>query len=82
MRRLKLYTWSLIAILAVILLASELSIDLEKFIMVKLAAMAVLLVSGYQIRHYTDIMDKDIDILENFIKVDDSEREESKNHDD
>lgn len=79
MRRLKLYTWSVLAILAVILIAAEFSLSLKYFIMTKLAAMAILLIAGYHIRYYTDVMDADIDFLESFIKENDDESDDDEN---
>lgn len=76
MRRLKLYTWSALAILAVILIAAEFSFGLKYFVMIKLAAMVILLIAGYHIRYYTDVMDADIDFLESFIKEDDDESDD------
>ena len=80
MRRLKLYTWSVLAILAVILIAAEFSFSLKYFVMVKLAAMAILLIAGYHIRYYTDVMEKDIDFMESLIKEDCDESEDDENH--
>lgn len=76
MRRLKLYAWSVLAILSVMFIACEIrSFSPGEFILSKLIAFAILIWAAFHIRKYTDVMEKDIEKLEELIMPEESEED-------
>lgn len=71
MRRLKLYAWSVIAIVSVIFIACEMQeLKADVFAASKLIAFCVLIYSAFNISKYKDVMEKDIEKLEELIVPD------------
>lgn len=71
MRRLKLYAWSVLAIISVMFIACEIrSFSPGEFILSKLIAFAILIWAAFHISKYKDVMEKDIEKLEELIVPD------------
>lgn len=75
MRRLKCYGWTLLILLSVMLIASEIDAELDEVITFKLFGFLCMILGGWRLRKYRDIMDKDIEKLEDMLdaKYDDDE---------
>lgn len=76
MRRAKCYLWTLLILASVILIASSISGELSSVILIKVFGFLSMILGGWKLRKYRDIMDSDIDKLESLMDVQDDEYED------
>lgn len=76
MKRIKCYTWTVIVLISVMIIAAEIDVAMDLAIAIKLSGFGGMILAAYKLRKYRDIMDEDIEWIESKIDITEEDEED------